>query len=114
MFYLFLLAIAAAGVGIYLLLVMLSVPGFTEQRFGVLEPLPPNLGEWQPREHSVEGEAAARRGERCEQRFLFEQGGLFGKGRLVQQIRYRDVTTNAIVSVEPERVVKRRRVRGAK
>jgi hypothetical protein len=109
MFYVFLLAIAAAGVGIYLLLVMLAVPGFKEQRFGVLEPLPPNLGEWQLDTHSTEARLAASRGEKREQRFLFEEGGLLGRGRLVQQVRYRDDSTNTIVRVDPERVVKRKR-----
>jgi hypothetical protein len=103
-FYLFLLGVAAAGGAIYLLLIAFGLfPGLKEERFGVLEPLPPNLGQWQS-----DGE---RDGQKREVRFLFEEGGLFSAGRLLRQTRLRDAATNQISSVLPDEVIKRQRIR---
>jgi hypothetical protein len=103
-FYLFLLGVAAAGAAIYLLLIAFGLfPGLKEERFGVLEPLPPNLGQWQS-----DGESD---GQKREVRFLFEEGGLFSAGRLLRQTRLRDAATNQISSVLPDEVIKRQRIR---
>jgi hypothetical protein len=109
-FYVFLLGVAAAGSLIYLFAAGLF-PGLKEERFGVLEPLPPNLGQWHDDSESDAGRAAAAQGRKREVRLLFEEGGLFGAGRLVRQARLRDAGTNKIVTVLPDEVVKRRRVR---
>lgn len=107
MFYLFLLGVAALGGAIYLLLVMGLVPGLKEARFGVLEPLPPLLGQWQQdAEHS-----GAEPGELREVRYLFEEGGFLGAGKLVRQVRFRDAQTHRIVRVARDEIVKRQRVR---
>lgn len=110
MFYVFLLGVAAAGGVIYLFIAGLF-PGLKEERFGVLEPLPPNLGQWQPDPDSDAGRAAAAEGKRREVRMLFEEGGLISAGKLTRQARLRDATTNEIVSVLPIEVVKRKRIR---
>jgi hypothetical protein len=44
-------------------------------------------------------------------RFLFEEGGLFSAGKLLRQARLRDATTNQILSVLPDEVIKRQRIR---
>ena len=110
MFYLFLLGVAAAG-GIIYLFVAGLFPGLKEERFGVLEPLPPNLGQWQTDAESDAGRAAAAAGKKREVRLLCEEGGLFGAGKLTRQARLRDASSNEIVSILPEEVVKRRRIR---
>jgi len=109
-FYLFLLGVAAAGSLIYLFAAGLF-PGLREERFGVLEPLPENLGKWQDDAESEAGRAAAAAGQKREVRLLFEEGGLLGSGRLLRQARLRDSATNKILTVLPDEVVKRRRIR---
>jgi hypothetical protein len=111
-FYLFLLGVAAAGGAIYLLLIAFGLfPGLKEERIGVLEPLPPNLGQWQTDEDSEAGRRAAAAGQRREVRFLFEEGGLLGAGRLLRQCRLRDAATNRILEVLPDETIKRQRIR---
>ena len=112
MFYLFLLGVAAVGGAIYLLLIAFGLfPGLKEERIGVLEPLPPNLGQWQTDEDSEAGRSAAAAGQKREVRFLFEEGGLTGAGKLLRQSRLRDGATNQIIQVFPEETIKRPRVR---
>jgi hypothetical protein len=111
LFYAFLLGVAALGGLIYLFVAGLF-PGLKEERFGVLEPLPPNLGKWEPEADSDAGRAAAARGKRLEVRLLYEEGGgLIGSGKLTRQARLRDATTNEIVEVLPDELIKRRRIR---
>ncbi len=110
MFYLFLLGVAAAGGIIYLFIAGLF-PGLKEERFGVLEPLPPNLGQWQTDLDSDAGRAAGAQGKRREVRLLFEEGGLISSGKLTRQARLRDATTNEIVAVLPDEIVKRKRIK---
>ena len=105
MFYIFLLIVAALGVASYLIFFMSHVPGAKEERFGHLEPLPLDLGQWT---------AAAmpdEQGRIREQRHLFNEKTGFGAGRLVLQVRFWDAVTNAIVHVEDEQIVPRRRIR---
>lgn len=110
MFYLFLLGVAAAG-GIIYLFVAGLFPGLKEERFGVLEPLPPNLGRWEVDTDSDAGRAAATEGKKREVRLLFEEGGLIGSGKLTRQARLRDAATNEILQILPDEAVKRRRIR---
>ena len=110
MFYVFLLGVAVAGGVIYLFIAGLF-PGLKEERFGVLEPLPPNLGQWRADTDSDVGRAAAAAGQKREVRFLFEEGGLFSSGKLLQQSRLRDATSNEITKILPDEVIKRKRVR---
>lgn len=71
--------------------------------FGRYEPLPDGLGAWKP-SGTAEDAALLR-----EERWLLA-GGRAGSGQLLRQVRYRDVATRAIVRVEPEQRVRRRRV----
>ena len=112
MFYLFLLGVAAAGGAIYLLLIAFGLfPGLKEERFGVLEPLPPKLGQWETDTETDAGREAVGAGQKREVRFLFEEGGLTGAGKLTRQARLRDGSTNQILQVLPEEVIERKRIR---
>ncbi|MES1186552.1 MAG: hypothetical protein ABUL60_22255 [Myxococcales bacterium] len=110
MFYAFLLGVAAAGGLIYLFIAGLY-PGLKEERFGVLEPLPPNLGKWEHDVESEAGRAASADGKKLEVRLLFEEGGLLGSGKLLRQSRLRDAQSNEIITVLADEIVKRKRVR---
>jgi hypothetical protein len=109
----FLLVLAFIGGLIYTLLIHREVPGLVEQRFGVPEPLPPDIGQWKADNDSEEGRAAARQGLKREVRlFHHARGGrLVGGGRLVRQTRYRNPATNAITRVDPDVPVRRRRIK---
>jgi hypothetical protein len=111
-FYLFLLGVAAAGGLIYVALIAFGLfPGLKEERIGVLEPLPPNLGQWALDEESEAGRAAVAAGQKREVRFLFEEGGLLGAGKLLRQVRLRDGATNEILTILPDEPIKRQRIR---
>jgi hypothetical protein len=111
-FYVFLVLVAVLGVGVYLLFIFKLVPGAMEERLGVLEPLPDDVGKWKLDEHSSEAKAALARGRKREERLFFEEGaGVLAQGRLLRQVRYRNATSNEIEEVEPDQPVKRRRVR---
>jgi hypothetical protein len=112
MFYVFLILVALAGVTVYLVFILREVPGVAEQRFGRLV-MPPDLGKWKPDEQSAEAERAKGEGLRREVRLLWEaDAGFLRRGRLVRQVRYRSLETKAIERVEPDEVVKLRRVKG--
>ncbi len=112
MFYGFLLLVAALGVGVYLVFIFKLVPGAAEERLGVLEPLPGDLGQWRVDDASESGRAALERQQKREERLFFEEGkGLFAQGRLVRQVRYRSLITDGIEAVEPDQLVKRKRIR---
>lgn len=91
----------------YLLLVQREVPGLVEQRFGVLEALPENINQWAVDEESAEGKEAASKGLKREVRMFHDSHN----GKLLRQVRYRNRATNQVVRVEPDEVVKRKRVR---
>ena len=110
MFCVFLVLVAVVGVAVYLVFIMREVPGMAEQRLGRLE-LPPDLGKWQLDQDSAEAEQAKAEGLKREVRMLWdEHAGFLRRGRLLRQVRYRSLETNAIVRVEPDSVVKPRRV----
>lgn len=112
MFYVFLVVVAILGVAVYLLFIFKLVPGAAEERLGILEPLPEDIGQWHVDESSAEARSALARGRKREQRLFFAEGaGLLAQGRLVRQVRYRNLTSNAIEEVEPDQPVKRRRIR---
>jgi hypothetical protein len=103
----FLIAIAFIGGLFYILVVHREVPGAMEQRFGVLEALPDDLGKWKVDVESEEGKAAAARGLKRESRLFHDVQA----NKLLKQVRYRNQATNEIASVDPDEVVKRKRVR---
>ena len=112
MLYLLLIFIGVAAVAVYLLVVFNEVPGAVSERWGDLEELPENLGEWAADTTSEQAIAAAEQGLAREVRTWRDAGGgWFGRDRLVLQVRYRDPKTGEIESVEPDRALKRRRVK---
>jgi len=111
-FFLFLLIVAALGIGVYLVFIFKLVPGAAEERLGVLEPLPADIGQWHVDQESALGKAALERNRKREERLYFEEGkGLLAQGRLVRQVRYRNLSSNAIEEIEPDEPVKRKRIR---
>jgi hypothetical protein len=106
-FYVFLLVLAALGIGIYLIVFLGNVPGAAEERLGVLEPLPPDLGQWKEESDTREASVAREQGLKREVRTFFDEA----HGRLLRQVRYRSIESNEIVRADPDQVLKRRRVR---
>ena len=107
MFYVFLVLVGMLGIGVYVLFIFNLVPGVQDERLGVLEPLPPDVGQWSADSVSAAGQAAAREHLVREVRHYFYENG----GKLVLQVRYKREGTGEIVRVEPEQAVKRKRVR---
>jgi hypothetical protein len=103
----FLVVISVVGVVLYTFIIQRAVPGNVEKRFGVLEPLPENVGQWEVDTQSDEGASAVKRGLRREVRFWHDPN----KGTLTKQVRYKNPATGAIVDVEPEQAIKRRRIK---
>ncbi len=103
----FLLAIAAIGGLIYVLVIYRNVPGAMEQRFGVYEALPDDVGQWKVDTESEEGKAATARGLKRESRIFHD----VQKNRLLKQVRYRNQATNEITRIDPDEVMKRKRIR---
>ncbi|MBX3128219.1 MAG: hypothetical protein KF718_15960 [Polyangiaceae bacterium] len=111
---LFLFALGAVAVALYVGLMLREVPGFAEQRLGRLEELPADLGTWRVDKETAQGREAIARGESREVRTLFEpDDGLLSAGAFTHQARYRDAATGAILRSDPDRVTKRRRVRAS-
>ncbi|HVU00472.1 MAG TPA: hypothetical protein VHE30_01925 [Polyangiaceae bacterium] len=103
----FLLVVATIGGLLYVFVVARAVPGVFEQRVGALEALPPDVGQWKVDVETEEGRAAARSGQSREVRLFYDMQ----RARLLRQVRYRNPATRAIMRVEPDVVVPRRRVR---
>ncbi|HTV23399.1 MAG TPA: hypothetical protein VMG12_32140 [Polyangiaceae bacterium] len=111
MLYLMLLFIGIAAIAVYLLVVFREVPGAMSERWGELEGLPADLGEWTTDEESEAAVEAQGRGLVREVRTWREPGaGWFGRDRLVLQVRYKNAA-GEIESVEPDRKLERRRVK---
>jgi hypothetical protein len=109
-FYVFLLLMAAAGVGVYLMFFLAHVPGAKEERFGELEALPEGLGRWKTIDDGPDAEAATKEGLRREERLMLQDpSGMFDKGRLLKQVRFRSLETNEIVRILPEQAIERKR-----
>jgi len=106
-FYAFLVVVGILGIGIYVLFIFNLVPGVKEERMGVLEALPDDVGKWRVDEGSEESRAATAEGLVRETRHYFYES----TGKLVLQVRYKRPENGEIVRVEPEEPVKRRRLR---
>ena len=103
----FLAVVYIIGRLVYWLVIDREVPGGWGRRFGVDEGLPPDVGQWKEDGESEEGRAAVHLGLRREVR-LFQY---LESGKLVQQARSRNPATNAVVRVERDIPVRRRRVK---
>jgi len=108
LFYFFLVVVGILGIGVYVLFMFNLVPGLKEERIGVLEELPSDLGKWKADESGDASQQAAVEGLVRETRHYFYES----TGKLVFQVRYKQRDTGEIVRVDPEEAVKRRRVRG--
>src|SRR5262245_56128370 len=112
MLYLMLLFIGIASLAVYLLVVFREVPGAVSERWGELEGLPADLGEWVVDDQSEAANEARERGQLREVRTWREAGtGWFGRDRLLLQVRYRNSDSGEIDATEPDRVLSRRRVK---
>jgi hypothetical protein len=101
-FYVFLLIVGGIGALAYLAMFMSHVPGAANERLGHLEDLPQSLNQW------VEDKERSADGLICERRHLMPEAQA---SKMTLQVRYRDAETREIVRIEPELVIKRRRVR---
>ena len=108
MIYLFVVLIGGLGLIAYLSIMFNAVPGAIDERLGILEALPENLGQWFD-DSSAEAQALLAQGKRREVRYLVESGGLFRAQVLVKQARVRSTASNEIVEVLPEVRTRRRR-----
>ena len=112
MIYIVLLLISIIGGLIYVVIVMMEVPGMAEERLGVFEALPENLNRWVIDRESEAGKAALERGLQRETRlFVDPAGGVLGRERLLRQARYRNLQTDEIVSVDPDQRYRRKRIK---
>lgn len=109
MIYIFVVLIGGLGAIAYLAIMLNAVPGAAEERFGKLEELPENLGQWLTDETSDEASALTAQGKRLEVRYLLEPGSLFRPQVVVKQSRVRDAVSNEIIEVRPELRTRRRR-----
>ncbi len=107
MFYVFLVLVGILGIGVYVLFIFNTVPGVRDERMGVLEALPADVGHWKTDEESKAGRAATAEGLVRETRHYFYEAN----GKLVLQARYKRAATGEIVRVDPDEPVKRRRIR---
>jgi hypothetical protein len=107
MFYVFLVLVGIAGIGVYVLFIFNLVPGAQDERLGVLEPLPPDVGTWKVDADSEAASRARSEGLVREVRHYYYEG----KNKLVLQVRYKRQDGDDIVRVEPDEVVKRKRLR---
>jgi hypothetical protein len=112
MLYVLLAVVGLAAVVVYVLVIFREVPGAVAERWGELEQLPENLGQWTRDESSNEARSAAERGLDREVRTWRDPGaGWFGRDRLVLQVRYKSRANGEIESVEPDVPIARRRVK---
>jgi hypothetical protein len=109
---LLLLLVAAVIAVLYFFVFFNEVPEVARERLGELEALPEAVGQWQVDESSEAARAARTAGLIREQRLCHDPRGGFGGGRLLRQVRYRSAQSGEVVRVEPDQVVKRRRIRG--
>lgn len=107
MLYVFLLIVAVLGIGLYLLFFLQNVPGAVEERLGVLEPLPADLGVWKAVDTPGVPGAGGTRPEIREERLFLDEA----RGKLLHQVRFRNPDTGEIMRVEKDRAVKRRRIK---
>ncbi len=112
MIVIFLVIAAGVGTTLYLLIMYSSIPGAIDERLGELEPLPDELGKWVTDQDSTEGKEAFDDGLSREVRLLHQPSkGLFGKEKLVRQVRYRNRQTGEIERVDPEVAELRKRAK---
>ncbi|MDX2052665.1 MAG: hypothetical protein SFV15_09760 [Polyangiaceae bacterium] len=111
MLYVFVLICGLLGAGAYLIFFLSQVPGAAEDRLGVYEELPSELGKWKLETGTPEALEAEANGRLREVRWFFEEAALGGGGKLIQQVRFVDPKSREVLEVLPEIVIKRRRTK---
>ena len=112
MLYLLLALVGMTALIVYVLVIFREVPGAVSERWGELERLPDNLGEWTLDVDSSEALAASARGQSREVRLWRDPGGgWFARDRLVRQVRYKNHASGEIESIDPDVPIVRRRVK---
>jgi len=106
-FYAFLMVVAIAGIGLYLFVILREVPGAAEERLGAYEDLPEDINKWRQDADSPQAKAALAEGLQREERLYFAESNK----KLIRQVRYRNIATNEIARVEPDLIVKRKRIK---
>lgn len=110
-YFVFLLIPIALSV-LYLLVVMMEVPGFAEERLGFLLHrrgfTPRDVNVWKPDHESAKAREAERENLVRETRvFRDPTGGFMRRGRYLWQVRYLDEETGEVVRTEPDRPLRR-------
>ncbi len=112
MLFAILLGMALIPCVIYAVVAMLEVPGMADERLGVLEDLPSDVGEWVADTDSAQARAAAEKGLACETRLWIDpEGDFFKREKILRQVRYLDPESGDVVRSEPDVRVKRRRIK---
>ena len=112
MLYFVFLGIAILICVIYAVVVMAYIPGLADERLGVLEELPEDVGEWKIDTNSAQARSAQAEGLVCETR-LWRDGGsdFLGREKILRQVRYLDPETREVVRAEKDVRIKRKRVK---
>ena len=111
MLYLLLVLIALVPCVIYAIVVMLEVPGMADERFGVLEALPEDIGEWKPEPDEDAIPDAATEGLIRETRLWINPNDLFGRKKMYRQVRYLDPETQEVLHTEKDVRIRRKRIK---
>lgn len=96
---------------LYVIISLMTVPGLAEERLGRWEEFT-DLDSWRDDEESDEGRAAINEGLRRQVRLWADPArDLFGRERILRQVRYLDATTGEPVRAERDRRVFRKRIK---
>lgn len=107
-FYAFLMVVGIAGIALYLFVILREVPGAAEERLGTYEDLPEDVNKWRPDAESPEAIQALTQGLQREVRLYFAESK---NKKLIRQVRYRNLASGDIERVDPDVVIKRKRVK---
>ncbi|MCZ6835123.1 MAG: hypothetical protein O7G85_05050 [Planctomycetota bacterium] len=112
MLYALLLCVALVPCVIYAVVVLMEVPGMADERLGVLEELPDDVGEWKLDTESEQARAAIDDGLICETRLWITTSIMqFNREKIYRQVRYLDPRTLDVVRSEKDIRIKRKRVK---
>jgi hypothetical protein len=112
MLYALLALTGLSAVIVYVLVIFREVPGAVSERWGDLEELPDDLGQWRADTSSQAALDAEARGQLREVRTWLERGGgRFGRDRLLLQTRYKSRATGKVERSDPDTVIKRKRTK---
>ncbi|HRP63686.1 MAG TPA: hypothetical protein PK400_10360 [Phycisphaerales bacterium] len=96
---------------LYVIITLMTVPGLAEERLGRWEEFT-DLDAWRDDEESNEGKAALKEGLRRQVRLWADPArDMFGRERILRQVRYIDATTGEPVRAEHDQRVFRRRIK---